>query len=34
MRRKMTTQERVYFHLARKIKLPPRVKTSRQSRAA
>jgi hypothetical protein len=34
MRRKMTTQERLYFHLARKIKPPPRLKTARQSRAA
>ncbi len=34
MRRKMTSQERLYFHLKRKIKPPPRVNTNRQSRAA
>ena len=34
MRRKMTSQERLYFHLKRKIKPPPRVHTNKQSRAA
>jgi hypothetical protein len=34
MRRKMTVQERMYFHLERKIKPPMRVSTNRQSRAA
>jgi hypothetical protein len=36
MHRKMTSQERIYFHLKRQIKPPPRAKTSkpRQSRAA
>ena len=32
--RKMTSQERVYFHLERKIKSPPRVAANRRSRAA
>jgi transposase len=34
MRRKMTSQERIYFHLKRRIKPPPRVSVSGQSRAA
>lgn len=34
MRRKMTSQERIYFHLKRKIKPPMRVTTNKQSRAA
>jgi hypothetical protein len=34
MRRKMTSQERIYFHLKRKIKAPPRVSANGQSRAA
>ena len=34
MRRKMTSQERIYFHLQRKIKPPMRVNTNRQTRAA
>jgi hypothetical protein len=34
MRRKMTSQERVYFHLKRQIKAPPGAKANRQSRAA
>ena len=34
MRRKMTSQERIYFHLKRRIKAPPRASTNGQSRAA
>lgn len=34
MGRKMTSQERVYLHLDRKIKQPARVSANRQSRAA
>jgi hypothetical protein len=34
MRRKMTSEERIYFHLERKIKPPLRVSTNRQTRAA
>jgi len=34
MHRKMTSQERIYFHLERKIKSPMRVTTNRQTRAA
>jgi len=34
MRRKMTTQERIYFHLKRKIKPPLRVRSVKQPRAA
>jgi hypothetical protein len=34
MHRKMTSQERIYFHLKRKIKPPLRVSTNKQSRAA
>ena len=34
MRRKMTSQERIYFHLKRRIKPPPRVSTNKHSRAA
>ena len=34
MHRKMSTQERVYFHLTHKIKPPMRVNTNRQTRAA
>ena len=34
MRRKMTLQERIYFHLSRKLKPPMRVNTNRQTRAA
>jgi hypothetical protein len=34
MRRRMTSQERIYFHLTRKIKPPPRASANRQFRAA
>jgi hypothetical protein len=34
MRRKMTSQERIYFHLKRRIKPPPRVSPNKQSCAA
>jgi hypothetical protein len=34
MRRKMTSQEKIYFHLKRRIKPPPPVSVTRQSRAA
>lgn len=34
MHRKMTSQERIYFHLKPKIKAPPRAKAHKQSRAA
>ncbi len=34
MRRKMTAQERVYLHLARKIRPPTPSRSNRQSRAA
>jgi hypothetical protein len=34
MGRKMTSQERVYFHLKRKMKPPLRVSTHKQTRAA
>ena len=36
MHRKMTSQERVYFHLKRQIKAPPRAKANKnkQVRAA
>ena len=34
MRRKMTSQERIYFHLKRKIKPPLRVSANKQTRAA
>ena len=34
MHRKMSTQERIYFHLKHKIKVPPRVTANGQSRAA
>ena len=34
MHRKMTSQERIYFHLKRRIKPPPRVSVNGQSRAA
>jgi len=34
MRRKMTSQERIYLHLERRIKPPPRVSASKQPRAA
>ncbi len=34
MHRKMTSQERVYFHLKRKIKPLTRVTTNKQTRAA
>ena len=34
MRRKMTSQERIYFHLKRQIKPPPRVSPNKQARAA
>jgi hypothetical protein len=34
MRRKMTAQEKMYFHLKRRIKEPPRVSGNGQSRAA
>jgi hypothetical protein len=30
MRRKMTSQERIYFHLEREVKPPPRTKASKQ----
>lgn len=32
MRRKMTSQERIYFHLRREVKPPPRAKPSKPSR--
>jgi hypothetical protein len=34
MQRKMTSQERIYFHLKRRIKPPLHTATSRQIRAA
>ena len=34
MRRKMTSQERIYFHLKRRIKPPPRLNPNKQSCAA
>src|SRR5579863_7308123 len=34
MRRKMTLEERIYFHIERRIKPPLRVSTNRQTRAA
>jgi hypothetical protein len=36
MHRKMTSQERMYFHLKREVKPPPRAKSSKhkQTRAA
>jgi len=36
MQRRMTSQERIYFHLKRQIKPPPRVSAtkSKQTRAA
>jgi hypothetical protein len=34
MRRKMTSQERIYFHLKRKIKPPPTAGPTKQTRAA
>ena len=34
MGRRMTSQERIYFHLKRKIKPPPRASANGQSRAA
>jgi hypothetical protein len=34
MHRKMTSQERIYFHLKRKIKPPLRASTNKQTRAA
>lgn len=34
MRRKMTSRERIYFHLKPKIKASPRIGANRQSRAA
>ena len=34
MHRKMTSQERVYFHLKRKLKPPRRTAAPRQTRAA
>ena len=34
MRRKMTSQERIYFHLTRKIKPPPGASPNNHSRAA
>ena len=34
MRRRMTSQERIYFHLKRKIKPPPGATAHRQFRAA
>jgi hypothetical protein len=34
MRRKMTSQERIYFHLQRRIKPPPRSGSTKQRRAA
>ena len=30
MHRKMTSQERIYFHLKRQVKPPPRVKAGKQ----
>lgn len=30
MHRKMTSQERIYFHLKREVKPPPRAKSSKQ----
>ena len=30
MHRKMTSQERIYFHLKHQVKPPPRVKASKQ----
>ena len=29
MRRKMTSQERIYFHLQREVKQPPRAKSNK-----
>ncbi len=36
MHRKMTSQERIYFHLKREVKRPPRAKSTKhkQTRAA
>jgi hypothetical protein len=34
MHRKMTSQERIYFHLKHKVKPPMRVSTHKQTRAA
>lgn len=34
MRRKMTSEEKMQFHLKRRIKPPPPVSANRQSRAA
>ena len=34
MHRKMTSQERIYFHLKRQVKPPLRANTNKQSRAA
>jgi len=34
MRRKMTAQERIFLHLERRIKPPPRVNAHKQRRAA
>jgi len=34
MHRKMTSQERIYFHLKPRFKPPPRVNANGQSRAA
>jgi hypothetical protein len=34
MRRKMTSQERIYFHLKRQIKPPPQASANKQVRAA
>jgi hypothetical protein len=34
MHRKMTSQERIYFHLKRKIKPPPRAAAPRHSQVA
>jgi hypothetical protein len=34
MGRKMTSQEKIYFHLKRRIKPPPRANANKQSRAA
>jgi len=36
MHRKMTSQERIYFHLKREVKPPPRAKSTKhkQTRAA
>jgi hypothetical protein len=34
MHRKMTSQERIYFHLKPRFKPPQRVSANRQSRAA